>query len=132
MTNPVHVLNDSTPLGIGNNAKKTFTILQSGSILEGTVMGIITASQKLKPTDSVSVDGSEIPRFILLADVDTTAGDVDREVGVRGDFNEDKLVFVNGGNDIDTVVATLSFYVHLKANGILAVPVTQLDQFDNQ
>lgn len=102
MANPVITDRDGTPLFIGTAYKSPtdLTILQDAAavIAKGTVMGIITASSKLKKTDSGSADGSEIPRYVLPREIDAIAGDVtgQRPIAVAV-LNANLLIF--GGSD---------------------------------
>lgn len=54
-------------------------------------------SGKGKLCDNASVDGSEVAKYILPEDVDTTAGDVTVACYKTGIFNRDALIF--GGDD---------------------------------
>ena len=73
----------------------------AGSVVRGTVMGRITASGKLVPVDSGSVDGSEVPYGIICDTVDATAADVPCALYMTGEFNEAALTF-GGTDDADT------------------------------
>lgn len=74
------------------------TLLGAQGVLErGSVIGIITASGKGKLCDDASVDGSEVAKYILPEDVDTTDGDVVAECYKTGVFNRNELIF--GGDD---------------------------------
>lgn len=68
-----------------------------GVVKRGTVLGVITATGLAVPVDSSKTDGSENADSILVADVDTAAGDIGAEAYISGHFNRKALVF--GGTD---------------------------------
>lgn len=68
-----------------------------GVLVRGTVLGVETASQKLKVADSAASDGSEVAKFILANEVDTSLGDVPESVYQAGMFNRNYLIL--GGTD---------------------------------
>lgn len=132
MANPVITENDSRPLFIDDIVGRSKTVAQdvSGVIAKGTILGVITASGKLAVAKSGSADGSEHPRYVALADIDATAGDVVTSVGANGKVNEDKLVF-DGADTIDTAVGGQSYFDWLRQSGIVAIPTGNLDFLDN-
>lgn len=133
MTNPEILKNDNTPLAIGLESTREKTVEMNASLLvRGTVLGALTANDKLKPTESGAVDGSEIPKYIALQDIDASVADVDTDVAAVGRFNQDALVFVKGGDTIETVESGQTFFDHLRNYGILAIDLQDLDQFDNE
>ena len=75
----------------------TETITGSGTLVRGTVLGLITASGKLCIVNSANSDGSQTPYAILAEDVVATAGGVIGSVYYSGEFNVNALVF--GGTD---------------------------------
>jgi hypothetical protein len=84
-----------------------YTILGGRFLLAGSVLGLITASQKLVLSVAAAGDGSQVPVGILVEDVSAydfagTALDVGAAVYVRGKFNETALVF-GTGHSIATV-----------------------------
>lgn len=68
-----------------------------GTLVRGSVVGIVTVDKKGKLCDSASTDGSEVAKYILSEDVDISAGDVMSVCYKTGVFNRNKLVF--GGTD---------------------------------
>lgn len=68
-----------------------------GVLARGTVVGIITASQKAVIVNSTNADGSQTADCILTDTVDTTAGDVVTTAYSAGTFNRAALIF--GGTD---------------------------------
>lgn len=79
-----------------------FTVALTATALpRGSIMGIITASGKLKLTNVASTDGSEVPFCVLSNTIDATAADVLTTVFVAGEFNKDAL---NAGSTITTAM----------------------------
>lgn len=130
MTGSNKVNNDIEARLIENNEtiKKTIadasgTIGAEGDIL---IMGVITASGKLKLCDSTAVDGSAVPRYAVLGPVVANGADVTRRVVCWGKINAAHVVF--GGTDtIDTKVSDVSHFDNLRAAGILAVTYDNLN-----
>ena len=93
--NPINTYNDNRPLVIGGgyNTAATKTILTTQGVLApGTVLGIVTADQKLQVCGIGNGNGSETARYVLTKEVDTTGGDVTlQEVLKSGVVNGDKL-----------------------------------------
>ncbi|MDI3534818.1 MAG: hypothetical protein PWQ82_1183 [Thermosediminibacterales bacterium] len=77
----------------------TGVLLASGQgVLErGSVIEIVTADGKGKLCDSAAADGSQVAKYILAEDVDTTGGDVMAVCYKSGVFNRNALIF--GGTD---------------------------------
>lgn len=74
----------------------------------GTVMGVVDATQKIVPCKSAAVDGSQVPKFILLEaqEAIAIAGTVDGVlVGTEGEYRLDKVVF-DGIDTKGTVITT--------------------------
>jgi len=83
--------------GDSNIVTQPETILTGQDVVEGTVMGKITASGKLVIVNSANSDGSENPYAIMAQDTDASAADVVAITYHAGQFNENELVF--GGTD---------------------------------
>lgn len=135
MANPEITLNDGTPLCIGEAYKASGkTVLTGQGVLAaGSVMGVITATSKLKLCATGNGDGSEVARFVLLKETDTSEGDVaDQDVFKAGQVNGEKLSFGDSETLDDVVAASgLSHDDNLKANGIIAVRGSDLELYDN-
>ena len=67
-----------------------------GILKRGSVLGISTADGKAKLVDSSVSDGSEVAKYILAEEVDTTT-EVNAPAFMAGIFNEEYLTF--GGTD---------------------------------
>jgi hypothetical protein len=97
-------------IGSGYETKRRNYANISGAletVVEGTVMGIVTATQKLVPCVSTAVDGSQIPVTILLDSLEgiAIAGTVDSVLTIHaGTIRRDKIVFQNGSDTLATVV----------------------------
>lgn len=79
-----------------------WTVLTGQTLAKGSVLGVVTASGKLKLSASAAGDGSETPRFVLAEDLDTSGGDKVFSVVAEGYINETALVF-GTGHTADTV-----------------------------
>lgn len=73
----------------------TGVLLASGQgiVKRGTVIGKITASGKGKKTDKANSDGSQVAKFVVAQDVDTTSADAMAVCYKTGLFNRDALIF---------------------------------------
>ncbi|MDF2891238.1 MAG: bacteriophage lambda head decoration protein [Clostridia bacterium] len=92
------------------------TILAGQGVLKrGSVIGIITASGKGKHVAKASVDGSEIAKFILADDVDTTA-DVVAQCYQSGLFNREALIFPAANTAADHEDSLRQYGIFLKDN----------------
>lgn len=81
--------------------------IASGQVLKaGSVLGFITASGLAKLSASAAGDGSQVPKAILLEDLDTTDGVKTFTIAVEGFFNETALV-LGAGHTIDSVRVAL-------------------------
>lgn len=59
----------------GRLSRDTVIIVAGQNRAVGDVLGVITASGKLKIYDNAAVDGSEVAAAVLVSDVDATAAD---------------------------------------------------------
>lgn len=84
---------------IGSNAAnilaRKYTLLAQYSVVRGEVVGVITATGKVRPSLSASSDGSQTPFGIAAEDItaDDESPQADKQVNVyvRGSFNENAL-----------------------------------------
>jgi hypothetical protein len=77
------------------------------SIASGTVMGIVSATGKIKPYDSTATDGTHIPRFVCIGDQVIPAGTTGKvTVAYDGWVNPNLLVFSHSGDSLATTVVT--------------------------
>lgn len=100
------------------------------TLVAGTIVARLTSTGKWGIYDPGGSLGLEIAKGVLTYDaVAAGAGDVPVSVLVRGTVNQDRLIIdADGdGSNVDEVVID-----SLLANGILAKPVKQIAQLDNQ
>ena len=97
------------------------------TLAAGTIMARITASGKWGIYDTGGAGGLGVACGVLAYAVTAAgAGDVPVAVLVRGTVNQDRILQDDAGAVTPAVVDQLRDY------GILAKPVTQLAQLDNQ
>jgi hypothetical protein len=137
MPNPEKVSNDIRPIVIGAYPlaeKRTIAQDASGVIPKGAVLGVITASGKLKRCASASTDGSALPFFVTTREIDAIAGDVTEAMVVRrGDVRADALVFT-GVETLATSSANtnnLTFRENLMRNGLAPIDGSTIGRYDN-
>jgi hypothetical protein len=96
---------------------KGITILTGQGILKrGSVLGIITASVKGKLVAKASVDGSQVAKYILADDVDTTADDVVAQCYESGSFNRKALIFAAANTAADHEDSLRQYGIFLSDN----------------
>lgn len=111
------------------------------TVVVGTVMGRVDATQKLVPFDSTAVDGSQQPVAILLdglTDI-AIAGTVDNVlVCDGGSIDSAQLVFQNGTDTLQTVctstggdVKTVEDFLKQNGNNFEFLTITDSSEFDN-
>lgn len=89
--------------------------LISGQVLaRGTLVGKITASGKLTISTSAATDGSQNPVGILLDDYDASAGDVNVGIYVKGEFNQNAVIFGTGQTAAGVADALRDLGIYLK------------------
>ena len=117
-------------IGVSDFEHHVWTALGADTLVAGTIMARLTSSGKWEIYDPGGSLGLEIARGVLTYDVSATgAGDVEVDVLVRGTVNQDRLIIdADGdGSNVDEAVVD-----DLNDHGILAKPVKQLGQLDNQ
>jgi hypothetical protein len=94
---------------------------------KGTLLGRITASGKVTPSDPAAVDGSQIPIAVLGSDVqaDATPNDVFIRMIVGGRVRRDRLSRIDASAITDAVCDALRDF------GIVAERTTRLTKYDN-
>lgn len=73
------------------------TIASGNNYKRGTVLGIVTASEKAVAVDSTKETGEGSAYAILASDTDATAADIVAPVYLTGEYNGNALIF--GGTD---------------------------------
>lgn len=81
----------------------------SGSLVAGTVLGRVTASEKYGEYDDTAIDGTETARAILAIDVDATSADVNATAYVHGEFDSSQLTGIDAAGTLDLLA--LGVYV---------------------
>ncbi|MDQ2763020.1 MAG: head decoration protein [Pseudomonadota bacterium] len=72
------------------------TLLAGQYYKRGTVLGLITASQKYTIATSAAADGSQVPCNILVDDVDATLADALGGIYAMGEFNANAVILGAG------------------------------------
>jgi hypothetical protein len=71
--------------------------ITGAALARGTVLGLITASDKCVAVDGSLTNGAENVYAVLAEDVDASEGDVEAAVYYTGEYNENAVAF--GGDD---------------------------------
>jgi hypothetical protein len=103
------------------------------TILEGTVMGRIGATNLLVAFTSAAVDGSQHPIGVLMTDYTIAAGaTADVFICDAGDVAAEKLLF-QGADTLETVISgrRVKDLLQMNAPGLKLVYSTELTNFDN-
>lgn len=87
----------------------------AGALTRGTVLGLVTASNKYDQHNPGGADGTQIARAILAEDADATAADITAQAYVLGKFRASDLVWPGGITDPQKKTALLA----LQDRGIL-------------
>lgn len=142
LTDPdgVEVANDILiPAGPGNfivhiGAGLTFKITDGATdfaLGDYWDIAVAAGSGYLKKTDSTSVDGSEIPKYVYTGDDLTNTSDVLKSVAKSGKVDGAKLVF-EGSDTLATLVNDKSMKDWLHERDIITKESSHLDFPDNQ
>ena len=129
MADPVITNNDVGQIAIGESDFEHGVWTAGGAdvLAAGTIMARITASGKWGIYDTGGAGGLGVACGVLTYEVTAAgAGDVPVAVLVRGTVNQDRLLQDDAGAVTPAIVDQLRDY------GILAKPVQQLAQLDNQ
>lgn len=125
----IFLFNRRSQKGIVNNSDLYDPLVLSA----GTVMGRVSETGKFKAFDADASDGSQYPIGILAHDVTIEEGE-DKNVFIcdDGDVAEEKLVFVDTDDSLDTVISGQQVRDRLKAAGIKLIASTEQTGYDNQ
>lgn len=116
----------------GNRTNSTYV---DENLVAGTVMGRVSATQKLVPLQSDAADGSQTPVGILNKDWVILAGVTQAvSICVAGDVAEEKLIFTKAGDDLDTVISGRSLRDRIGGDtvGVKLVSSTENTGVDNR
>lgn len=107
------------------------------AVAKYTVLGMVTASGKLKALESDAVDGSQYPIGIINEEIlaaSIVAGDVeilDYVVGGDGIVDSGSLVFHNGTDTLDTMVGGKTIASYLNDKGLFFKEITDFEEHEN-
>lgn len=87
--------------GITPQTTKVTLFAGQGVLPVGAVLGVVTADGKAKLVDKNASDGSEVAKFILAEEVDTSDADIESVAYSRGLFNADALLVAEGDTVLD-------------------------------
>lgn len=98
---------------------------------EGTVMGRVSATGRLKVLASGSSDGSQLPIGIMIGGKTIQYGET-LEVAIcdDGDVNENNII-LQGSDTLDTVVSSRTLRDWLKLVGVKCVTTNEMTAEDN-
>lgn len=141
-SNQLTVNTDTSKIFIWNNRYDATNYVNNSyydpiTLVAGTVMGRVAATQVLIPCEAGASDGSQYPIGILAHDLEVDSGDtVSATICVSGDVAEEKVVFFNSdatGMSLDTVVSDRSMRDRIAADtiGINLVAGTEMTAYDN-
>ena len=135
------IVNNSTPRIFLWNYRTAPIVLSNATayavaLAAGTLLGRVTADQKMKPLASGASDGSQYPRGVLFDDViippNTTV--FNAFMADSGDVSEDRIIF-QGSDTLATVVdgATLRDRIQADSVGLKLIKSTEMSgAYDNQ
>jgi len=140
--NQASVNTDTTKVFVWQNRFRNATFVATNSGYDdvvhkaGTVLGRISASNKVTPLKSGASDNSQFPVGILAKDVTVPAGEsVETTVSmcIAGDVNKN-LIVLQGSDALTTVVSGKTILDRIGADtvGVNVVETTEMTSFDNQ
>lgn len=100
--------------GLTQLVSETLPLLMGQSLLRGALLGQVTATKKLTLSTSAATDGSQVPYGILADDADSTPNDVLCGVYVKGEFNQNAIIFGAGQTPVNTHDALRDAGIYLK------------------
>ena len=106
------------------------------SFLPGTIVARDNSDNSIVPFDSAVVaNGAGVPIGVLMNEITdlADAGTLDdQNIVFSGDVNEDRIIFQNGGDTLDTVLGNgRSIGDDLRSKGIIPVVGDELSGTDN-
>lgn len=137
---PTITNSDTSDIAVFDNeySPRTVTVAAGEVLARGTVLAEDTTNDTVIICESDSATGADAPRFILMQELDNSAGQAAAEftvqVMVKGGFDADNIVFDNGADTLDTVGATTARRMRnvLNDQGLIAVERADLSVLDNQ
>jgi hypothetical protein len=135
--NQLTVHTDTSKTFLWNNRFQTESYTNGGgspiTLLEGTLMGRISATGKVIPLASAASDGSQFVLGVLNQDVTVAAGaTVNVAICVSGDVAAEKIVLA-GSDTLDTAMSgrRIRDKIQGESMGIKLVACTENTGFDN-
>lgn len=143
MSNQLTTNFDWSKIFVGHNRYKegvyTNSTYAEKTLKAGTVMARDFTSGELVPFDSAGSNGANIPVGILLSSETVAAGDsVNVSYCIAGDVVQEKVVFDNGTDTLDTPVAgvfggrPVKDCIEGMTSGVILVASEELTKQDNQ
>lgn len=106
------------------------TFAAAGTVVEGTILARLTATQNLTPFVVGGAGGAEIPTHVVTYDVVATgAGDVGVRALISGKVRKESLIVDADGTGANITTAHLE---SLRGLSIIAINVSELNIQDNQ
>ncbi len=103
------------------------------TLLAGTVMGRVTATNIFVPFRAAASDGSQYPVGVLAQDIILAGGATENAtICTFGDVAQEKLLFQTSGDGIHSIAASRRVEDWLRAQGINPVVGTEMTGYDNQ
>ena len=108
----------------------------SVTLFAGTVMGRVTATGYIKPTDSTATDGSQLPVGILADDLIALGSSFQNvQICNFGDVAQEQLVFANPTDNLNTTVTfgsgSIRMLDRIHLMGVRLVATTTMTDYDN-
>jgi hypothetical protein len=136
--NQLHVDYDTSKIFVFDNKYISDTLINSSggplTYLPGTLVGRVTANNKLQPVASGAVDGSQFPVGILKTQVTALAdaGEAKVNVCIFGEVVRAKVILA-GADTLDTMIDGRSIKDRIAGNtmGIKLVDGFELTRADN-
>lgn len=92
------------------------TVLSGQNLVRGSLLGKVTASEKVVLSLAASGDGSEAPYAVLAEDVDASAADAKGVAYLSGEFNEDDVTFGTGHTAASVRAGLRDLSIYLKSS----------------
>lgn len=104
------------------------------TLTAGTLMGRVSATQKIKPLASGASDGSQYPVGILAQDVTVEEGETQELAFCYDGDVAEELLTLDGSDTLSTVISGRSIRDRIAADtvGIRLVSGTEMTGYDNQ
>lgn len=127
---------DQSKIFIGSNRFES-RLFESNAgqvvLVEGQVMGEVSATGEVVPLKSAAIDGSDLPFGILTDSITIEIGEIPSlTMCIFGEVAREKVVF-DGADDFDTVVSGRRLETRITADtmGIQLQTTDELTEFDN-